>query len=78
MIKNMASVTISKAEYTDLKARATAYERMILAAQGAFSLVPPERSKKKIVAAFKKTGKYNKEFLASLERGLGRSTQFKS
>lgn len=72
----MSLVTISKNEYTNLKLRANAYERMLLAAQGDFSLNPPERSKKKVLASFKATGKYNNKFLSALERGLSRSSYF--
>lgn len=74
----MSLVTIPKIEYDDLRARASAYERMVSAAQTPFSLTPPERSQRKIIAAFRKTNKYNKEFLSSLKKGLGRSTYFKN
>lgn len=73
-----SSVTIPKTEYEELKARASAYERVVGALQNTFSLTPPERSKKKIIAEFKKTDKYSEEFLASLQHGLGRSTYFKA
>ncbi len=74
----MKSITIPKTEYDDLRARATAYERVVLALENTFSFTPPERSRKKVIAEFKKTNKYNKEFLTSLERGLARSTYFKA
>ena len=73
----MNSVTISKTEYKDLLVRASAYERMLQAAQGVFSLTPPEKSVPKIIAEFKNTGTYSEAFLASLKRGLSRSTHFK-
>ena len=75
---NMSSVTISKIEYNDLKVRAFAYERMLLAAQGVFSLTPPEKSRKKIINAFKATDKYTKKFLGSLNHGLSRSSYFEA
>ena len=74
----MNSITISKNEYNDLKVRAGAYERMLLADQTAFSLNPAEKSKKKIISAFKATNKYNKKFLDSLHAGLSRSLYFES
>ena len=74
----MTSVTIPKTEYTALKARADAYERMLQAVGGAFSLTPPVRSKKKIMTAFKATKKYNTAFLKSLEKGLSRSSYFEA
>ena len=74
----MKSITISKNEYEELRARATAYEHVVVTLQKAFAMTPPERSRKKIISEFGKTGKYNKNFLASLERGLSRSSYFKS
>jgi hypothetical protein len=74
----MSQVTISKTEYSDLKARAVAYDRMLDAAQTPFHLSPPEQSRKKIVGAFKKTLKYNKLFFGSLSKGLKRSNYFKA
>ena len=38
--------------------------------------VPPERSRKKVLAAFRKTGLYSEEFLKDLERGMKRSNYF--
>ena len=74
----MKSITIPKIEYEVLRARATAYDRVVSALESTFTLTPPERSKKKIVAEFKKTNRYSKEFVAALERGLARSSYFKS
>ena len=74
----MSSITISKTEYVDLKARANAYESMLKVAQITFSLTPPEKSRKNVVRAFKETGEYTKEFIASLSKGLNRSSYFKA
>lgn len=74
----MSNITIPKIEYNDLKERAVAYGRMLEAAQGVFSLTPPEKSRKKIITSFKKTGKYNQKFLSAINRGLKRSTYFTS
>lgn len=72
----MSNITIPKVEYQELKSRADAYGRMLEVAQTDFSLTPPERSRKKIISAFKKTGKYNQKFLSSLNHGLRRSAHF--
>ena len=74
----MSSVTIPKDEYMDLKVRAQAYERMLLAAQSTFSLTPPEKSRKKIISTFKATNKYSKKFIDSLNKGLSRSSYFEA
>lgn len=74
----MKSVTIPKIEYEVLKTRATAYDRVVSALESTFTLTPPERSRKKIIAEFKKTKKYSREFVGSLERGLARSSYFKA
>ncbi|OGZ08059.1 MAG: hypothetical protein A3D65_04630 [Candidatus Lloydbacteria bacterium RIFCSPHIGHO2_02_FULL_50_13] len=74
----MKSVTIPQIEYEVLKTRANAYARVVSALENTFTLTPPERSKKKIIAEFKKTKKYNKEFVDALERGLARSSYFKA
>lgn len=74
----MKSITIPQIEYKILKARATAYDRVVSALESTFTLTPPERSKKKIIAEFKKTKKYSKEFVTALERGLARSSYFKA
>jgi len=74
----MSNITIPKTEYESLKERAVAYGRMLEAAQSAFSLTPPEKSRKKIINSFKKTNKYNQKFLSSLSQGLKRSSYFKA
>lgn len=76
--KKMKSVTIPQIEYEALRTRATAYDRVVSALESTFTLTPPERSKKKIVAEFKKTKKYSKNFVDALERGLARSSYFKA
>lgn len=40
--------------------------------------VPKERSAKKIITAFTKTGRYSKEFLNDLKEGLDKSDYFSS
>ncbi|MEK7175718.1 MAG: hypothetical protein AAB693_02880 [Patescibacteria group bacterium] len=72
----MSTITISKIEYNNLKNQATIYERILSLVLGSSNLMPPEKSKKTIIEAFKKTEKYNKDFIISLNKGLSRSTYF--
>jgi len=74
----MSTVTIPRIEYRGLKERAEAFDR-IIPKEGKFAhLVPPIRSRAKIIEEFKKTGLYNKRFIESLDRGLKRSRYFTS
>jgi len=72
----MSTVTLPKSEYDVLKAQASAYERLLKAATKESVVTPPTRSKVKVLNAFKRTKKYNKDFLASLKTGLKRSAFF--
>jgi len=72
----MSTVTLPKSEYEVLKAQASAYERLLKSVVKESVVTPPTRSKSKILGAFKKTGKYNKNFLASFKTGLKRSSFF--
>ncbi len=72
----MVNVTISKIEYQNLKEKADAYGRMLKAAKVPTSLAPTETSRQKIISSLKETGRYNKEFLSSISRGLKRSSYF--
>lgn len=72
----MNTVSVSKIEYETLKAESAAYKRLIRSAQIDYSLTPPTRSKSKVLSGFKNTGKYNKEFIVSLQKGLKRSSYF--
>jgi hypothetical protein len=72
----MTTVTVSKSEYDILKAQASAYRQLVKVAVLENEITPPTRSKSKVLEAFKKTGKYNKEFLISLKKGLSRSSFF--
>lgn len=72
----MATVTISKTTYDELKKKASAYERIFgVLAEDLFA-PPPARSVEKIIGEFRKSGKYREAFLKSLARGLGRSSYF--
>ncbi len=72
----MSTIVLKKAEYEALKTRADAYDRFVFAMREDIFSPPPTRSRAKIFADFKKTGLYNKAFLASFARGLKRSPHF--
>ena len=72
----MTTVTLQKSEYEILKAQASAYERLLKSVAKESVAMPPTRSRSKVLSAFRKTGKYNKKFLASLNTGLKRSSYF--
>lgn len=72
----MSTIVLKKAEYEALKTRAEAYDRFIFAMKEDIFSPPPTRSRTKIISELKKTGLYNKNFLASFSRGLKRSTHF--
>lgn len=74
----MSTVVLKKAEYEELKTRASAYDRLVFAMREDIFSPPPTRSRAKILSEFKKTGRYNKAFIASLSRGLKRSVHFTS
>lgn len=70
------TISLSKTEYIDLTSRAKAYDLMISLVQKEVAFVPPVRSTKKIILELKKTERYSKDFLKSIERGFQRSTHF--
>jgi hypothetical protein len=72
----MTTVTLPKIEYLNLKKRAEAFDKMLAGINPGFLLVPPEKSRKKIISEFFKTKLYSKEFLKDLEKGLKRSSFF--
>lgn len=74
----MQTVTIAKNEYRELLDKKLRYEylRQIMLAQDIFK-VPPTRKVKDITRDFKATGKYSQKFIASLEKGLKRSSYFR-
>ncbi len=74
----MVNVTISKKEYQDLLDKKLRYEYLRgLLKEDVFS-PPPAKIVKTVTKAFQETGRYNEKFLKSLERGLKRSSHFKS
>ena len=72
----MATVTLRKIEYINLKKRAEAFDKIIAGVNPSFFFVPTEKSRKKIISEFSRTKLYNKDFLRSLGKGLKRSSFF--
>jgi len=73
----MVTITISKKEYERLSEAKLRYEYLRAVMEADLFSAPPAHSKAKIVSAMRATGKYNRQFLASVRRGLGRSSHFK-
>ncbi|MDO8581637.1 MAG: hypothetical protein Q7S16_02065 [bacterium] len=78
MITTMRTIEIPVREYTLLKKKAHAFETILyfVRMRPEFFEIPPVRSRKKIMSAFRETGKYSSDFLRSLQKGLQRSTFF--
>ena len=72
----MSTITIPKIEYDFLKKRATAYERVLSIAQDEMFAPPPTRSEKNIIQTLRATKRYNKKFIASVNKGLRHSSYF--
>lgn len=81
-IMNTNTVTIPKKEYKELVAERDflrmRYDYLRSAMKDDIFSPPPTKSASVIIRDFKATGKYNKKFLDSLEKGLLRSSYFKS
>jgi hypothetical protein len=73
----MATVTISKKEYRELLEKKLRYEYLRQIMEADIFAPPSTRNHKEILAALRKTKKYNQEFLQSVARGLERSSYFK-
>lgn len=74
----MVTITIPKNKYDLLKKKAHAYEVLKkMAARGGFFDIPSTKNKEMIIRGFRRSGKHNEAFIASLERGLERSDYFK-
>lgn len=73
----MTTVTIPKREYEELVEHKLRFEYLRMSFDDNLFASPPTRNVKEVIKAFEATGKYNKRFLQSLERGLSRSAYFK-
>ena len=73
----MSTITLPRDKYLLLKQRAAVYDLIVEIMEGEFFSPPPTRSAKKIIAEFRRTGRYNESFLDSFARVLARSSYFR-
>ncbi|MDO8601667.1 MAG: hypothetical protein Q7R62_00840 [bacterium] len=73
----MITVTISKKEYQKLVDAKLRFEYLREIVQGNVFVAPPTKNSQTVLRAFTKTKKYNRRFLASLGKGLARSSYFR-
>jgi len=73
----MVTITVPKKEYENLVERALRYDYLKQTIEGDIFSAPPIKSAKVVISAFKKTKLYKPTFIASLEKGLNRSSYFK-
>jgi hypothetical protein len=75
------TITIPKKEYEKLVTERDflrmRYDYLRSAVSDDIFSPPPTKSASAVIRGFKATGKYNKKFLESLEKGLSRSSYFK-
>ncbi|NQU82404.1 MAG: hypothetical protein HQ539_00445 [Parcubacteria group bacterium] len=76
----MDTITVSKKEYQNLVERALRYDYLarIIQKKGSIFSSPPTSDVKEVVESFRATKLYNTPFLRSLEKGLNRSSYFKT
>lgn len=74
----MSTITISKEKYEGLLEKALRYEYLRSLLEEDIFSSPPTKNARTVIGEFQNTGKYSKRFLESLERGLQRSSYFKS
>ena len=74
----MTTITIPKKEYKTLVEAKLRYEYLRRGLEEDLFSAPPTRNVKEVVRVFAGMKKYSKEFLNSLERGLKRSSHFRS
>ncbi len=72
----MANVTISKKEYQKLLDAQLRFDYMKQLLENDLFSPPPIKDMKSVILSFRKTKKYNRKFLKSLEDGLKRSRYF--
>ncbi len=73
----MSTITIPKKEYQELLDAKLRYDYLRQLLDSDLFGPPPTKSKKTVIASFRKTGKYNQKFLKSLANGLKRSDYLK-
>lgn len=75
--RNSSTITLLRKEYKELTERAKKYEEIQKLIEADLFSPPPTKNIREIIETFRRTGKYGKDFLLSLERGLKRSSYFK-
>jgi hypothetical protein len=73
----MSTITIPKKEYQELLDTKLCYDYLRQLLDSNLFGPSPTKSKKAVISAFRKTGRYNEKFLKSLEGGLKKSSYFK-
>ncbi len=74
----MGTVTIPKKEYKELVEKKLRYEYLRGVMEEDIFSPPPTKKIKEIIDGFRATRKYNRQFIKDLERGLKRSSYFRS
>lgn len=76
----MDAITVPKKEYQRLMEKALRYEFLagVIRARENIFAPPPTRSVKEVIKSFQATNLYTPSFLKSLEKGLKRSSYFRS
>ena len=73
----MDKIIVSKKEYQNLINKSLRYDCFRQIMEEDFFSSPPTKNSKEIIKEFRDSGKYNKDFIKSLSRGLRRSSYFK-
>lgn len=73
----MNTVTIPKKKYQELMSKAMRYDYFQTVLSEDLFASPPAHSADEVVKGFKSTGRYNPDFIKSLQKGLEHSDYFK-
>ena len=74
----MSTITIPKKEYEELIEKRLRYEYLRRLMEEDIFSPPPIRKIREVMNEFKTTKRYNRQFLKSLEKGLNRSSYFRT
>jgi len=70
------TISISKTKYNRLTEIEKRFKKMRSTIASDIFDEPPTKNKKEVIDSFRETGKYNDDFLQSLEVGLSESSYF--
>ena len=73
---HMSTITLPRTKYLELKKRAAAYDLIVRVMEQELFSPPPVRSARRIISELRRTGRYRPDFLASVSKGLARSSFF--